>query len=140
MTVAYPGGSNEDLFASPADWISLNGDINNPPVADGRKVILADTDHLCGVCGDRQWVWKSFTRGENPIYMDVYDGGFDLTIEQVPDDPLNYEPWRNLRRNLGYVLTYANRMNLTEMLPHPELASSGYCLANIASSSAEFLV
>lgn len=136
-------GNNLDLFASPADWVSLNGsfnDVDNPPLADGRKVILADTDHLCGVCGDRQWVWKSFTQGENPIFMDVYNGAFDLIIEKVPADPLDYAPWVSLRRNLGYTLVYANRMNLAAMVPHPELASTGYCLANSTSSSAEYLV
>jgi hypothetical protein len=140
MTSEYPNGDNSDLFASPADWISLNGDINNPPVADGRKVILADTDHLCGICGDRQWVWKSFTQGENPLFMDVYDGAFDLIVEQVPPDPLNYKPWVSLRSNLGYTLTYGNRMNLAAMVPHPELASSGYCLANPTASEAEYLI
>jgi hypothetical protein len=140
MTVEYPNGDNSDLFASPADWISPNGDVNNPPVADGQKVIVADTDHLCGVCGDRQWVWKSFTQGENHLFMDVYDGGFDLIVESVPDDPLNYAPWVNIRRNLGFALTYANRMSLVDMTPHPELASSGYCLANPANSNAEYLI
>lgn len=140
MTHEYPNGNNSDLFASPADWISLHTDINNPPVADGRKVILADTDHLCGVCGDRTWVWKSFTQGENPLFMDVYDGAFDLIVEQVPSAPLNYDPWVSLRRNLGYALSYANRMNLASMLPHPELASTGYCLANLTPSQAEYVI
>ncbi|MBF2048592.1 MAG: hypothetical protein IGS54_14745 [Elainella sp. C42_A2020_010] len=140
MTVGYPNGNNADLFASPADWISLNGDVNNPTAADGRKVILADTDHLCGVCSDRRWVWKSFTQGENPLFMDIYDGAFDLIIEQVPTDPLNYTPWVSLRRNLGYALTYANRMNLAAMTPHPELVSTGYCLANPDARNAEYLV
>ena len=60
-------GYNPDLFTSPAEWISPNnGDtdyLSDPPAADGTKVIIADTDHLCGVCGDKYWVWKSFTRG-----------------------------------------------------------------------------
>lgn len=140
MTSEYPNGNNADLYSSPADWISLNGDVNNPPAADGRKIILADTDHLCGVCGDRQWVWKSFTRGENPIFMDVYDGAFDLIIEQLPSAPLKYEPWVIIRRNLGYALTYANRLNLAAMLPRPDLSSTGYCLANPAANKAEYLI
>jgi hypothetical protein len=140
MTSTYPNGNNLDLLNSPADWVSLTGDINRPPVAEGRKVILADSDHLCGVCEDRRWIWKSFTRGENPIFMDVYDGAFDLIVEKVPPNPLNYPPLVNLRRNLGYALTYANRMNLAAMVPYPDLASSEYCLANPASSNAEYLI
>lgn len=140
MTVEYPNGNNAVLVSSPADWISPNGDINKRPVAEGNKVLLADTDHLCGVCRDRQWVWKSFTSGENPILMDVYDGGFDLIVEQVPSNPLEYTPWVSIRQNLGYALTYANRINLVSMTPHPELTSSGYCLAIPVNSNAEYLV
>jgi hypothetical protein len=140
MTVEYPDGDNSKLFDSPADWISLNGYLDNPPVADGKKVILADTDHLCGICGDRSWVWKSFTRGENPLFMDVYDGDFLLSNPIIPPNPLEYEPWMSLRRNLGYTLTYANRMNLVAMTPHNNLASTGYCIANPVDNKAEYLV
>jgi len=77
MTVEYPGGNNAELFASPADWISPNdngGYKDAPPAADGSKVVILDTDHLWGSTGgDRQWMWKSFTRGYNPIFMDCYD-------------------------------------------------------------------
>ena len=140
MTAEFPGGDNSMLFDSPADWISPNGDINNRPIADGSKVILADTDHLCGICGDRSWVWQSFLRGENPLFMDVYDGAMPLTEPPIPPNPLKYEPWVSIRRNLGYTLTYANRINLAAMIPHPDLASSGYCLANPVNSNAEYLV
>ena len=43
MTVEYPNGSNTELYNSPADWVSPNGDINSPPVATGNKVVLAAT-------------------------------------------------------------------------------------------------
>ena len=42
-----------------------------------------------------------------------------------------------VRRNLGCARRFAERMNLTAVKPHPELASSGYCLANPGS---EYLV
>ncbi len=140
MTVEYPFGDNSLLFAGPADWVSPNGSIDNPPVADGNKVILADTDHLCGICGDHRWVWKSFTRGENPLFMDVYDGAYFLSEPPIPPDPLHYEPWVRIRRNLGYALTYANRMNLAAMTPRSDLASTGYCLADPVERGAEYLI
>lgn len=138
MTVEWPDGSIADLWASNADWISMYGDLNHPPVATGAKVIVADTDHLCGVCGNRMWVWKSFTRGENPIFMDGYDGagygvgggGFNF------NDPT----WVSLRRNLGYTRQFAVRLNLAAMTPQPQLASSGYVLAYAAAENAEYLV
>src|SRR5258706_1724828 len=44
MTVPYPG-SNTDVLNSPADWVSMNGGVDDPVVADGAKVRLSDTDH-----------------------------------------------------------------------------------------------
>ncbi len=137
MTVEYPGGSNAELFASPADWISVNGNINDPPAADGSKVILDDTDHLCGICGDRRWVWKSFLRGRNPIFMDGYDGaGYGVGGSGfVFDDPT----WVSLRANLGYVRAFAERVQLVAMVPRGDLASTGYCLSSVGNGGREFL-
>ena len=133
MTFQYKGGSNQILFDSPADWISPNpegGYRDNPPPGDGSKVIITDTDHLWGIGGNQAWVWKSFLRGLNPIFMDCYDGkvlsrNFDLAWA---------EP---LRKSMGYTLMFAQRMDLIHMLPEPEVASSTYCLAN---KGTEYLV
>lgn len=139
MTYQYPGGSNTELFASPADWISPTGNIGDPAAADGSKVIINDTDHFCGVCGDPPWVWKSFTRGGNTIYMDQYNG-----VDEGRGSFPNYDPNNandvKVRKYLGYTLTYANRMNLALMRPRADLCSTGYCLANPAASGAEYLV
>lgn len=135
MTFQFQGGSNRTLFDGPADWISPNnegGYRENPPAADGSKVILSDTDHLWGIGGNRAWVWKTFCRGLNPIFMDPYDG---LILGN------RFDPkWEPIRRSLGYTLRYAQRMNLASMTPHNALASTGYCLANPAQEQAEYLV
>jgi len=123
------------LLEGPADWISpqndgVSGDYqNDPPAADGRKVILNDTDHLWGVGGDRTWVWKSFTRGHNPIYM----------------DPLSSHGWKTIteaemegaRQAMGDTRRWAGWINLATMTPQPTLASTRYCLA---SAGREYLV
>jgi hypothetical protein len=134
MTVLWPNGTNDVLLSSPADWIAPNADdavgsdgVANPAVADGSKVIIDDTDHLCGVCGDAAWVWKSFTRGRNPILMDPDDGTYPIT--SAPYDASDPR-WEAIRVNFGYARTYADRINLAAMVPHGELASTGYCLAN----------
>jgi hypothetical protein len=139
MTYFYSGrtGAMDSLFASPADWISPGNDYadaggglpglptyyydEDPPVADGKKVIIPDTDHLSEVREDRPWVWKSFTRGLNPIHM----------------DPINDPKWESVRRAMGHTLTYAKRMNLAVMTPRPDLCSTAYCLANLGS---EYLI
>jgi len=129
MTVPYPTvpqGSNNDVLNSSADWVSMNGNVDDPAVADGTKVDLSDTDHLCGICGDPSWPWKSFTRGHNTLFMDGYDGspGVGDPIYN-PDDPR----WPQIRKNMGYARSYALRMDLANDTPHPELCSSNYCLA-----------
>ena len=125
MTFQYKGGSNQTLFDSPADWVSPNpqgGYRDNPPCAAGRKVVITDTDHLWGIGGNQGWVWKSFTRGYNPIFMDPYDG----VVLGKRFDP----KWDPIRRSLGYTLRYARRMDLAASRPTTKTASTKYCLAN----------
>ncbi|HXG12896.1 MAG TPA: DUF6298 domain-containing protein [Gemmataceae bacterium] len=114
-----------DMLASPAEWISpgrVDGYGEDPPAWEGKKVSLLDTDHIWGVGGNVGWVWKSFLRGHNPIFMDPYKG----VVLGKPDDP----QWEPIRRNLGYTRRLAERIDLAAMAPHDRLASSRYCLAN----------
>jgi hypothetical protein len=130
--------NNEALFASPADWISPNPRAvegagydyrTNPPPGDGSKVILSDTDHLWGVGGDADWVWKSFLRGLNPIFMDPYD-------ESVLGRGLERD-WDVVRRAMGHTRRFAERIDLTAMAPALDVGSTGYCLAH---PGAEYLI
>jgi hypothetical protein len=124
MTFQYKGGSNQTLLDSPADWISPNpegGYRDNPPAAAGNKVIITDTDHLWGIGGNPAWVWKSFLRGLNPIFMDPYDG----SVLGPRDD----QKWGAIRRALGATRRVAQSISLRAMTPHGELSSTGYCLA-----------
>jgi hypothetical protein len=76
LTATFPGNRNEDLFRSPADWISpgnQGGWRKNPPQADGRKVVIVDTDHLWGIGGDAAWVRKVLQAGHHLAYMDPLD-------------------------------------------------------------------
>lgn len=126
--VEYPDGQNASLFATSAEAISPNGDVNNPDAGDGRKVVLADTDHLCGVCGDGTFPWRALTRGLNPMFMDVHDataigvGGKD----GKPDDPR----WEAARRALGATRILADRLDLSRLTPRADLCSTGFCLAD----------
>ncbi len=76
MTATFPGNRNEDLFRGPADWISpgnRGGWRRDPPPADGRKVVIVDTDHLWGIGGDADWVRRMFRLGYQVLYMDPLD-------------------------------------------------------------------
>lgn len=147
MTAQWPGGDNEDLFASRAEWISPfheGGWRTDPPAAEGRKVIIADTDHFGydfmlegGSRAQRAWVWKSFTRGLNPVFMDPYLIPHEGRNAPVGDevDPL----WNPIRQAMGDTRMYAQRIDLVAMTPHGDLASSDYCLAN-PTVGGEYLV
>jgi len=140
MTFQYQGGSNQTLFDSPADWISPNPEAangysyqENPPAADGSKVILADTDHLWGIGGSQAWVWRTFCRGMNPLFMDPYLHDTFYTRPATGLDP----KWDPTRNSLGYTRRFAERMNLAKAMPSEQIASSGCCLA---AAGDEYLV
>lgn len=152
MTFQYDGGSNSDLFESPADWISPSGDMGygyphtDPPAADGSKVIINDTDHSFyyvglkeqGLAEHRAWVWKNFTRGNSVAFMDPH-----LVVWSGRNAPEASKPdpyWDTIRINMGYTRLYAEKMDLNAMKPCNELSSTAYCLANPAAVNAEYLV
>jgi hypothetical protein len=137
---------NGTVFASKEDWISPgagnNGEIwkTSPPDSGGRKVVVNDTDHLWGNGGDATWVWMSFCRGTNVLYMDGYDGKAYGTGHPWTEADSASATVVKLRKNLGYILRYAKRMNLIAMKPRGDLTSTGFCLANPASHGAEYIV
>jgi hypothetical protein len=138
MTVEFPGGDNAEIFRSPADWVSPNGDLAEPAIATGEKVVIADTDHLCGHCGNAAWAWKSFLQGQNPIFMDVFSAS---TAEALDEDiDVDNAEWLALRRNLGFIRELASQLKLEDLSPRPDLASSGYCLASLVPGDEELVI
>jgi hypothetical protein len=140
MTAMYPEGNYADLTTSDADWISTTGLPGDPITANGAKVLISDTDHLCGICGTVDWVWKTFTKGQNPILMDGYDG---LAVGLGSQDYTSTDPiWETLRKNMGFARSYALRMDLASAVPHGDLVLSeetGYSLAKPGSQYLVFL-
>jgi hypothetical protein len=135
--------SNSVLALSPADWISPGAIkwsdphdswISDPPSADGKKVIITDTDHILGarfltsnlVFGLR-WVWKSFMRGHNPSLLARLTTALGGAPEDSLRDNANFEL---IRKALGYARNYSEKVDLAYMVPRTDLASSGYALAN----------
>ena len=129
---------NAALFSSPADWISPTGKdgySSDPPAADGSKVIISDVDHVWPK-EFQKWVWKSFTRGLNTAFMDLY-GAKSIGDKDIERDLKWTGNWigetETVRKNMGYTLKLADRMNLVKMIPHDDLASTRYCLADPGS-------
>jgi uncharacterized protein DUF6298/collagenase-like protein with putative collagen-binding domain len=132
MSAASDEPGNSALFGSPADVISPSSSEStgwtyrtNPPAADGKKIIINDTDHLDGKTVAPELVWKSFTRGIHLIIIDGGLNGFDW--------PYNPE----VRPAMSQTRSYAERMNLAVMAPQPNLSSTTYVLANPGS---EYLI
>jgi hypothetical protein len=115
-------GPNEAM--SPSNllrYVGIGDDFMlDPPPGDGVKVVLADTDHIWGIGGDVDWVWRSFTRGLNPIFMDPWDGDF---VVHPPYGP-------GVRPAMGIVRRISEEIDLTAMVPSGELVSSGFALAD----------
>jgi hypothetical protein len=153
MTMQYPVPDqtkvNQPLYASRAEWISPGYDdevfaaggvpqapgappsrwLVDPPAADGRKVIINDTDHYA-LGGDALWAWKSFLRGLHPILMDFGIIGGVNPPEPSAGGPMSYAAFEPARWAMGDTLRFAERMNLIGMQPRQDLSSTGYALAN----------
>jgi hypothetical protein len=130
---------NAELFATRADWISPSNGRRfeyryNPPAADGTKVVLTDTDHLWGHGAEVAWVWKSFTRGMNVLFMDPWEpipADMPFWVRNGVSLNRRYHPlWDPVRRNLGYTRQFAERMDLNACVPRNDLCTSTYCLAD----------
>jgi hypothetical protein len=144
MTFQWDGmhgsGTNQDLFESAAEAISpgrASGAAKkayelDPPAATGRKIVIADTDHVNPGNLDRAgWVWKCFTRGLHPIFMDnppIRGNDKHPTLaDWAPDGPS-----AKTRAAMGHTLRYARKMNLADMTPTDDakMCSTRYCLRN----------
>ena len=82
--------------------------------------MFLDTDHLWGVGGNVDWVWRSFMRGYQPLYMDPW--GYDHM------DPLAPAGREDVRRALGAACRLAAELDLAQMLPRPDIVSTGFAL------------
>jgi hypothetical protein len=153
MTMQFPVADqtkvNDVLLDSAADWISPGYDdeifaggghpmapnsppsrwFADPPPGDGAKVVITDTDHYAPGKGDALWAWKSFLRGHHPILMD-----FGIIDVVHPLDPSlgvpPFEFYEPARWAMGDTRRFAERMALIDMVPHGDLTSTGYALAN----------
>jgi hypothetical protein len=115
MTFVHGDWEGDALYRSRADWVAPKDirHLTDPPAANARKVIVSDTDHHCGGCGDATFPWRTFMRGYHPIFMD-----------EMESEPRA----QALRRAMGVTRRYARRVPLLRMAPRGDLCSTRYCL------------
>ena len=131
---------NPNEFLSPmGNCCSSSRYYEDPPSSDGRKIIIAETDHFgtWDIRGGsvpqkpftqaevaqqieraKRWPWKSFTRGLHPSLL--------------RKDPKVATGWDEAVKRMGQTMAYAGKIDLAHMVPIDDSAcsSTGYCLAN----------
>jgi hypothetical protein len=165
VLLAWYNNGDSVLYNSNADVIAPNAkfpaaDTNCGSGTPACKVVVNDSDHsyfsmwTSSDQANRQFVWENFLNGNSVMFMDPYlifagpasgwanrnncDGGVAPAhgVCTVPDSA----KWDNLRNNMGYAVSYANKMDLVKMTPQGSLSSTGHCLAQTPSAGAEYLV
>jgi hypothetical protein len=147
------------LLDSDADWIApaarifvdrrkANCETGDPPC----KVIVNDSDHsYWGMWNEsaqvnRNFFWINFTAGNQTLFMDpfvVYYPRENRNLCLSPRSGICSDPdprWNGVRDTLGFIRSYAERMNLAAMTAQRTLSSTGHALANTNATGAEFLI
>jgi chitodextrinase len=144
------------LYNSNADWVAP-GTSRSPSASCGSgtpvcKVNINDSDHsYFGMWNDtaqenRQYAWENFMSGNQVIFMDPYEVYYPRESRNLCVSPTNGicsapdSRWDNFRDNLGYILSYSRKLNLSQVSPQPGLCSTGNCLAQTPATGAEYLV
>ena len=80
---------------------------------------------------NRNFFWKNFTNGNQSMFMDPYVLYYPRQNRNHPPNPVNSistktdARWTNVRDTMGYIRSYADRMNLVTAKPLAELTSTG---------------
>jgi parallel beta-helix repeat protein len=114
----YPKGIAE-VFNSSADWIVMQGTNLKPALAGGSKVLFLEANSALLRKNSDQWVWKTFTRGYNPIYPE------DSSVSS------------NVHAAIGQTKAYSQLLNMSSMSPSDTACSNKFCLL---SPTGDYLV
>jgi len=120
----FYAGNLAAIFNSQADWIVILGTNFHPPLAKANKVLfLEGNPTLFQYDKSDQWVWRTFTRGYNPIYPEPQSpiGGINDSVHAA----------------IGQTRSYSQFVNLASMSPSNNVCSTDFCLA---SPGTEYLV
>jgi len=153
---ALIGAPDTVLYNSDADWVAPQVRVS-PVTSCGSgkpacKVNVNDSDHsYFGMWNhtpqvNRNYAWENFMDGNQVLFMDPYVVYYPRENRNLCVSPTNGicrapdARWDNFRDNLGYILRYSRKLNLSAVTPRVSLSSTGYCLANTLSAGAEYLV
>jgi hypothetical protein len=144
------------LYNSDADWVAPSARVS--PTAScgtgtpGCKVNINDSDHsYFGMWNDtyqknRNYAWENFMTGNQVLFMDPYLVFYPRQKRNMcllPLSGIGSKPdlrWENFRNNLGWILRYSRKLNLSNVSPMSSLSSTRFCLAQTPAAGAEYLV
>jgi hypothetical protein len=144
------------LLDSDADWIAPGARIS-PTITCGRgrparKVNINDSDHSYWEIwkdspqANRNYFWINFTQGNQAMFMDPYVVHYPREKRNLSPSPVHgISPgpdarWDQMRKTMGLIRDYADRMNLAAMTPQASLSSTGHALAGAGPAWNEILV
>lgn len=144
------------VYNSDADWVAPSV-IVSPASSCGSgkpacKVNINDSDHsYFGIWNEtpqqnRNYAWENFTTGNQVLFMDPYVVFLPRENRNLcvsPTHAICRAPdtrWNNFRDNLGYILRYSRKLNLSHITPRDSLSSTGFCLAQTPPAGAEYLI
>jgi len=153
---ALIGAPDTVLYDSDADWVAPQVRIS-PATSCGNgkpacKVNVNDSDHsYFGMWNhtpqvNRNYAWENFMNGNQVLFMDPYVVYYPRESRNLCVSPANGickapdARWDNFRDNLGYILRYSRKLNLSAVTVRSSLSSTGYCLAHTPSAGAEYLI
>jgi hypothetical protein len=162
--VGYPtlgGGSDSTLYNSNADWVAPIASLS-PTTSCGSgtpacKVNINDSDHSYGygnflngsslnLRAATNYVWQNAVNGNGVMFMDPYAIYWPTNSRNLCTGAVNGvctgrdTKWDPLRANLGYAVTWLQKLDLAKVRAQPSLSSTNYCLAQTPSVGAEYLV
>jgi len=153
---ALIGAPDTIIYNSDADWVAPQAKLS-PVKSCGSghptcKVNVNDSDHSnFGMWNDtpqqnRNYAWENFMTGNQVLFMDPYVIYYPRENRNLCVSPANGicrvpdARWDNFRDNLGHILRYSRKLNLSAVTVRGSLCSTGYCLAQTPSVGAEYLV
>lgn len=146
--------SDSTLYNSDADCVAPKVSVS-PTSSSGSgspasKVSVNDSDHSYFYTAQpmiywRNYEWKNFCNANQVLFMDPYLINWTSNSRNAPSGVSNGvgtspdTKWDTVRDNMGYILSYAKKINLIKMKAQPSLASTTWCIANTNSGSAEYI-
>ena len=112
-----------DCYAVAGSWQSRRYAQKDPPANNSGKPGIVDMDHVSPGSNDVGFVWSAFTGG---YHFNLYDKPFESPDAESPE-------WQRVRHNVGKAVEYAARLDLANIAPRDDLASTGFCLAKPGS-------